>query len=317
MALHSLFAPLLPLLAALPVLTGQDGSQQASQTDVIATNADRHSRMTVPVRVGAHGPFNFLIDTGSQNTVISTRMAERMALKSSSRARLISVVGTEMVDMVELEQIDLGRRSFYGLLAPLLEQDNIGADGILGLDSLQGQRVLIDFRRDLIAVNDAKMLGGNRGYEIVVTARRRSGQLIMTDAVIDGIRVDVVIDTGAETSIGNRALQLAMKRRHSPQGTTEVRSVTGQTVVAELGLGRSMAIDDITFNNVLMAYIDSPAFAALNLNARPALFLGMRDLRGFNRVAIDFATRKILFDVPEGLMEGRPSGRSGSASRLK
>jgi predicted aspartyl protease len=304
MALHPLLAPLLPLLAVLPVLTGQDGGQQASETDVIATDGDRHARMTVPVRMGVHGPFNFLIDTGSQNTVISTRVAERMALKPSSRAKLIGVIGTEMVDMVELDQIDLGRRSFYGLLAPLLDAGNIGADGIIGLDSLQDQRVLIDFRRDLIAVNDAKTLGGNRGFEIVVTARRRSGQLIMTDAVLDGVRVEIVIDTGAETSIGNRALQLAMKRRHSPQGTVELRSVTGQRMMAELGLGRKMKIDDITFQNVLVAYVDSPAFAALDLNAKPALLLGMRDLRGFDRVAIDFAARKILFDVPKEAMDG-------------
>ena len=312
MALHPLFAPLLPLLAVLPVLTGQDGGQQASETDVIATDGDRHARMTVPVRMGVHGPFNFLIDTGSQNTAISTRVAERMALKPSSRAKLIGVVGTAMVDMVELEQIDLGRRSFYGLLAPLLDAGDMGADGIIGLDSLQGQRVLVDFRRDLIAVNDAKTLGGNRGFEIVVTARRRSGQLIMTDAVLDGVRVEVVIDTGAETSIGNRALQLAMKRRHSPQGTAELRSVTGQRMLAELGLGRRMKVDDITFRNVLIAYVDSPAFAALDLNAKPALLLGMRDLRGFDRVAIDFASRKVFFDVPEGAMDGGVRSWSGA-----
>ena len=312
MALHPLFAPLLPLLALLPVLTGQDGGQQASETDVIATDGDRHARMTVPVRLGVHGPFNFLIDTGSQNTAISTRVAERMALKPSSRAKLIGVVGTAMVDMVELEQIDLGRRSFYGLLAPLLDAGDMGADGIIGLDSLQGQRVLVDFRRDLIAVNDAKTLGGNRGFEIVVTARRRSGQLIMTDAVLDGVRVEVVIDTGAETSIGNRALQLAMKRRHSPQGTAELRSVTGQRMLAELGLGRRMKVDDITFRNVLIAYVDSPAFAALDLNAKPALLLGMRDLRGFDRVAIDFASRKVFFDVPEGAMDGGVRSWSGA-----
>lgn len=297
MALNPLLAPLLPLVAALPVLTVQDGSQQASDTDVIAINTDRNQRMTVPVRLGDHGPFNFLIDTGSQNTVISTSVAERMALRPTSKARLIGMAGIETVDTVELDQVDLGRRSYYGLLAPLLQQSNIGADGILGLDSLQGQRVLIDFRRDLIAVDDAKALGGNRGFEIVVTARRRSGQLIMTDAVLDGVRVDVVIDTGAETSIGNRALQQAMRRRHSPQGTAEIRSVTGQSVIAELGLGRTMKVDQINFQNVLVAYVDSPAFDALGLTGRPALFLGMRDLRGFERVAIDFAARKILFDV--------------------
>lgn len=317
MALHPLFAPLLPLLAALPVLTGQDGGQQTSETDVIATDGDRHSRMTVPVRMGVHGPFNFLIDTGSQNTVVSTRVAERMALKPTARAKLISVIGTEMVDTVELDQIDLGRRSFYGVLAPLLDHNNIGADGIIGLDSLQGQRVLIDFRRDLIAVNDARTLGGNRGFDIIVTARRRSGQLIMTDALLDGIKVEVVIDTGAETSVGNRALQLAMKRRHSPQGTAELKSVTGQKLIAELGLGRKMRVDDITFQNVLIAYVDSPAFPALGLNEKPALLLGMRDLRAFDRVAIDFAARKIFFDIPEGAMDSGVQSWSGTASRLR
>lgn len=317
MALNPMFAPLLPLVAALPVLTGQDGSQQASQTDVIATDSDRHSRLTVPVRLGEHGPFDFMIDTGSQNTVISTRVAEKLALRPGARAKLVGMAGVEMVDTVELEQIDLGTRSFYGLLAPLLQHGDIGADGILGLDSLQGQRVLIDFRRSLIAVDDAKALGGNRGFEIVVTARRRSGQLIMTDAVLDGVKVDVVVDTGAETSVGNRALQQAMRRRHSPQGTAELRSVTGQTIVAELGLGRAMDVGEITFQNVLVAYVDSPAFAVLQLADRPALFLGMRDLRGFDRVAVDFAARKIYFDVPADALSHGVSVTSGSRLRLR
>jgi predicted aspartyl protease len=279
------------------VLTGQDGSQQTGETDVVAFTADRDSRMTVPVTVSERGPFNFLIDTGSQNTVISKQLAARLLLEPSARAKLISVTGVEMVDTVELDQLDLGKRSYYGLLAPLLEDGDIGADGILGLDSLQGQRVLIDFKKELIAVNDAKALGGNRGFEIVITARRRSGQLIMTNAVLDGVKVDVVIDTGSETSVGNPALQAAMRRRHSPQGQAQLRSVTGQTMMAELGLGREMKIEDITFQNVLVAYLDSPAFAALGLANKPALLMGIRDLRAFDRVAIDFQAKKIFFDV--------------------
>ena len=41
-----------------------------------------------------------------------------------------------------------------------------------------------------------------------------------------------------------------------------------------------------------------PAFEALGLNRKPALLLGMQDLRSFDRVAIDFSTRRILFDLP-------------------
>jgi len=306
MPMHAVLAPLLPLVTALAVMTGQDGSQQAGQTDVVAIATDRDNRMTVPVTLSEQGPFNFLIDTGSQNTVISKRLAAQLSLEPTARAKLISVAGTEMVDTVELDEIALGTRSYYGLLAPLLNHGDIGADGILGLDSLQGQRVLIDFKKNLMAVNDAKALGGNRGFDIVVTARRRSGQLIMTNAVLDGVRVNVVIDTGTETSVGNRALQVAMRKRHSPQGQAQLRSVTGHTVTADLGLGREMKVNDITFQNVLVAYVDSPAFRALGLADKPAMLMGIRDLRAFDRVAIDFQAKKVYFDVPAYKLAGKP-----------
>jgi predicted aspartyl protease len=301
MPASSLLLPLLPLAAALPVFAGQDGQQQAAQTDVIAIRKDQWSRMTVPVKVVEQGPFRFLIDTGSQNTVLSTDLAARLSLVPNRKARLISVAGTQMVDMVDIEQIDLGRRSYYGLAAPLLESANMGADGILGLDSLQDQRVLVDFKKGLMAIDDAKNLGGNRGFEIVVEARRRSGQLIMADARLEGIKVQVVIDTGAETSIGNIALQKALTRKRKSE-KIELLSVTGHQVSADLSYARWLEISEVRFNNVAIAYTDAPAFKALKLDSRPALLLGMRDLRSLDRLAIDFSTRRILFDIPSGIL---------------
>jgi predicted aspartyl protease len=302
MSLNLIPAALLPLLASLPLAVGQDAGNQASEVDLVAIGMDRSARMTVPVRVLEKGPFNFLIDTGAQNTVLSRGLANELLLVPSARARLIGIAGSQDVDTVNIDQIDLGRRSYYNLLAPLLERGNIGADGILGLDSLQGQRVLIDFRAQAMTIGDAASLGGNRGFEIVITARRRSGQLIMTNAVIDGVKVDVVIDTGAETSIGNLPLQRALSRRHS-NDTTTLYSVTGQQMQADMGLATSLVIDKVSLNNVLIAYADSPAFAALGLGTKPAMLLGMRDLRSFDRVAIDFASRKILFDAPKGVID--------------
>jgi len=301
MPVSSLLLPLLPLAAALPVFAGQDGQQQAATTDVVAIRKDQWSRMTVPVKVVEQGPFRFLIDTGSQNTALSTDLAARLSLVPNRKARLISVAGIQMVDMVEIDQIELGRRSYYGLTAPLLQSEHMGADGILGLDSLQDQRVLVDFRKNLMAIDDAKNLGGNRGFEIVVEARRRSGQLIMADAKLEGIKVQVVIDTGAETSIGNIALQKALSRKRKSE-KIELLSVTGHSVSADLGYARWLEIADVRFNNVAIAYTDAPAFKALKLDSRPSLLLGMRDLRSLDRLAIDFSTRRILFDIPSGVL---------------
>ncbi len=304
MPLHPLLVALVPLAVSYPLLAGQESAQPASTVDVLAITTDRYNRMTVAVRIADQGPFRFLIDTGAQNTVLSTKLAERLALRSDKKARLIGVAGVQEVDTVIIDQIDLGRRSFYSLLAPLLPGENIGADGILGLDSLQGQRVQVDFRQGLIAVDDAKALGGNRDFEIVVTARRSSGQLIMTNAVVDGVKVNVVIDTGAEYSIGNRALQNVLTRQYG-HGTMVLRSVTGQEITADLAVARNLKIDDMNFVNVVIAYADAPPFAALGLADKPALFLGMRDMRALDRIAIDFSTRRIYFDLPQGAYRNR------------
>lgn len=142
-----------------------DAAQDAGDVDVVEARHDAFARMTVPVRIGDAGPFRFVIDTGAQNTVLSTALAERLSLRPEGRATLVSVAGVQSVPTVRIDEIGLGRRTFNGLVAPLLDQRDLGADGMIGVDSLQDQRVLIDFTTNLIAIDEARNLGGNRGFE--------------------------------------------------------------------------------------------------------------------------------------------------------
>ncbi|MBS0483356.1 MAG: aspartyl protease family protein [Proteobacteria bacterium] len=309
MPINALIAPIIALAAAIPVISGQTGVQQTSDVDVVGLNRDGEGRMTVPVRIHEQGPFNFLVDTGAQNTILSTDLAARLAIPAKARATLVGVAGRQEVDAVSVEQLDIGRRTYYGLFAPLLQSQNIGADGILGIDSLQNQRVLIDFQKRLMAVGDAKELGGNRGFEIVVTARRRSGQLIVTNANIDGIATDVVIDTGAFDTIGNRALEAAISKRKTRGEKSMLRSVTGQEIEADVGTGRTLSLGGISINNMSIVYADAPAFEALQLSKKPAILLGIRELRVFRRIAIDFSTRRVLFDLPAGMADSMGYGQ--------
>ena len=287
----------LTLAAALPIAASQDAATRASTTDIIKAVRDSNDRLTVPVRIGNDGPYDFLIDTGAERTVLARGLAERLGLVPNGRATVIGVAGSLAVDLVDVAEMRLGSRSFYDLSAPLLEGSHIGADGIIGLDGLRNRRVLIDFKRNLIAVDDAKELGGNRGFEIIVRARLRGDQLIMTNALVDGIKTDVVIDTGSQNTIGNRALQRAMARRRAPEKTS-LTSVTGQSIVADLVFARRVTIGNLDFTGLALVFADAPPFERLNLSEKPALLLGMGQLRAFERVAIDFQERKILFDLP-------------------
>ena len=285
-------------LPASPVAEPIETIGSMASAEVIQTRPDRDRRMTVPVRIGEDGPYHFVIDTGSQSSVVSTDLAMRLAIPLAGKARIIGVAGTQSVDTAMIGAFGLGRRTLNDLEVALLEASNIGADGIVGIDGLQQQRVLLDFEKNQMAVGSARSLGGNSGFEIVVTAKRRQGQLIMTNALVDGIRTDVIIDTGADTSIANRALQRALGNRAAYQQVT-LRSVTGDDIVADLGFPRKLSIDEITITDLLVAYADTPVFAVLDLERRPAMMLGMRELRLFKRIAIDFDKRKVYFDLPK------------------
>ena len=162
---------------------------------------------------------------------------------------------------------------------------------------MQDQRVLIDFVNREIAIDDAKALGGNRGYEIIVKARQRLGQLIITHAVLDDVRVAVIVDTGAQGSVGNVALLKKLRRPRS-QGSTAMTDVNGQVLQGEIKIARRLAMGRVTLSDFPILFADSPPFRSLGLADEPALILGMSELRAFRRVAVDFESRQILFDVP-------------------
>lgn len=288
-----------------------DPQPQAEQTaspvgeipvfDIIEMQAERYRRLTVPVTIMGEGPFRFMVDTGSQATVLSRALAEQLQLFDRQDAMLVGMASSRPVQTTMVPEFSLGARNFVIRTAPIVEGAHIGgADGILGLDSLQDQRVLIDFEAGELSVADSLDSGdGAGGYDIVVRARERLGQLIIHRAEIDGIRTSVIIDTGATASVGNPALQDRIRRRGQMQSAV-MTDVNGIQITGETRVVRSIDMGRMRLANIPVSFADSPTFHALDLADRPALILGMSELRLFRRVAIDFRTRQVMFDVPQG-----------------
>lgn len=281
----------------------------------VAFDKDRYERMTVPVTIAGQGPYRFFIDTGAQATVVTRSVIESISLVPSGRATLVAMGSSKSVETVEIDELEFADRSFSGLTAPLLEKEHIGADGILGLDSLQDLRVLIDFAADSMSVADARELGGNTGYEIVVRARAKLGQMIITDAKLNGIRTAVIIDTGAQNSMGNLALLKKLRKR--AEAEMESTDVHGVKVRSNLAFAERLVIGDMELQDIPIGFADSPAMDALGFAEKPALILGMGNLRLFERVAIDFATRRVLFDLPGGTYRRDLLRDQFMASRLR
>lgn len=286
-------------------------------TQVLELDEERNRRMTIPVTIGGFGPYAFMIDTGSQATAVTHQINTDLALPSLGNATLVGMASRRLVEVVEVNDLVVGTHTIHNITAPVLNRSHLGADGIIGLDSLQDFRVLIDFRKETITLEDMTKKFSRSGFEIIVNARQKLGQLLITDAIVEGVRATVIIDTGAQSSLGNLALQQRIRARREQEVMT--MDVNGVMMAGDLAYVRTLEIEGLALKNVPLTFADAPAFEALGLKDQPVLSLGMQHLKLFDRVAIDFANQRILFDLPRDVARAmrRVNHSSYSDSRIR
>lgn len=321
------FAGITAALALSSPLRGQD--QPAAQAapvldeqtaETLDYGIDAHTRMTVPVNIGRHGPYNFIVDTGSERTVISSELARSLDLGPGRTVTVHSMTEVSRIPTVIVPALRVGQRTMDDIHAPALSRRNMGAPGILGVDTLQRQRVVFDFDRQEMTIMPSRRADPRWPEgEIVITARSRFGRLMLIDAEVDGQRVYVIVDTGAQITIGNEALRRALERRHrlGPMVPVRVVSVTGGEFTADYTLARRIRIGGANIANLPIAFADVHPFRQLQLIDRPAILLGMDALQLFDRVSVDFANRRVRLLLPDSSLNGAVVRlAAGAASRM-
>lgn len=289
--------PALPDAAIAP--TGQEIIPIIQPFDLDATR-----RMAVPVMIEGKGPFSFLVDTGAERTVIAEELARRLGLAKGARLRLATIGSTAIVPSFQIASLEMTNLRLLPFDAPAFAGRHIGAPGLIGVDMLEKRRVLIDFRNETMQILETRYRARpiiHSPDAIIVTARNSAGRLILSDARIGGRRIDVIVDTGAQTSVGNLALQqLVVKRRQNrlPLIPTVLNAVSGEEVAAMRTVIKTIEINGLNVNDLAISFADSQAFRALGLNDRPALLLGMDGLAVFDRIEIDFPNKRVVFDLP-------------------
>ena len=264
---------------------------KTTQTQDIKFQNERYDRMTVPVLLSGTGPYRFLVDTGA-----------RLRLEIGEKASLHSVAGVSKVTTATIPSLQLTRDPVRIVDAPLLEAVNMGADGIIGVDSLRSQRVMFDFKAQTMSiVPSATPDFHDEAGTIVVRAMRRSGRLVVTEARANRRQLTVVLDTGAQISIGNEALrrELAGSNAIDAEQKVELDSVTGEKLLGDIVMLRELEIGGITMTNLAIVFAPAHTFRQLKLENRPAMLLGMNAIRAFKKVSIDFANRKLRVVLPE------------------
>lgn len=256
------------------------------------------TRMTVDVRVNGRGPYRFVVDSGADSSVVGLRIARDLQLPLGTPTILHATTDSARVDRVRVAELQLGSTTISDLEVPALRESDLGGEGMIGIDALVQQRLMMDFEKRTIKAEDARQPAKLMSGEIVVTARRRRGQLILTEVKAAGLPVEAVIDTGTEITIGNLKLRDKLIRGNRKKFVTVAATgVTGVTMDLQVARIAELKVGTITLRDVPIAFADLPPFTVFGLNKEPSLLLGTDLLENFRRVSLDFRARKVRFQL--------------------
>ncbi|HEX5775390.1 MAG TPA: retroviral-like aspartic protease family protein [Caulobacteraceae bacterium] len=290
-----------------PVATPDDGAS-------LKTSFDAVRRMTVPVFVNDSGPYEFVVDTGANHSVMAIERASELQLPSAGRAAIHGIAGVDPADTVMVSRLSVGAVSSRRIRMPLLPRRHLGAEGLLGVNVLANRRIKLDFRNNSFSISrSGRYSVETRGHAtrlsrrdqatvFVVPARQRFGQLTIVDAEFEGVPVTAFLDSGAETTVANLACRDAIFAREpwraSELLTVQVVSATGQAVTGQLSRIPPLRLGGMRIGNLLSVFADLHTFRIWDLQDTPAILVGVDVMRHFEAVELDFGRSEVTFRGP-------------------
>jgi len=263
------------------------------------TRLDRIGRVMTQVMVNGKGPFRFVIDTGASRSTLAPHMAKALGLKQSvgRNVMLNGVTGAAEVPTVAVDSIEIGALRFEKQNLPVIYTSIMGnADGILGVAGFQDQRIDVDFKRDRVSVLTSN---GKRPHYSMVTARAErndNGLMIVDVRVGRRIKAKAVIDTGAERTLGNLALQNAInknRRKKRQVVSAVVHGATPDITDGDVQEIKEATVGDMTLTNLEVIFADFHVFKLWGLDQQPAMLIGMDMLGVLDRLVIDYRRNEV------------------------
>ena len=284
-----------------PAVGPHDEHDDLTPTQV-NTSAGRNEHMVLPVTINGQGPFRFMIDTGANVSCVSVRLAEQLALEPASPAKVHTVVGVRSRPRVMIPHLEIGGRVRRTVRAPALSFRGTDVDGVLGVDWLRGQRLILDFKSQNLEIARSREEPAEEG-RVIVPARRRSGQLTIVDADMRGKRISAMIDSGSQVTVCNAALRRLVENEQ-PSGKdslprVRLEAITGEAFWGDMLYLPFVRLGGLQLGNVPVVHADLHVFNLWDLNKAPALVIGMDLLTQFNAVALDYGRSVVRFDISE------------------
>jgi predicted aspartyl protease len=302
---------LLPGMAGAQSVAPPQPGVPDDQAARVATASDAAKHMTVPVMIGDKGPFHFVVDTGADRSVIADDVAVKLGLIRGHDVTVQGVVRSVSSRLVAVADLSFGNIRRRNLSMPILPRAFMGADGYLGLDAVDGARVILDFENRELVIGPPRVPSYFRlvnPHEALVPVRGSMGHLRSVNCRVQGVSTTCFLDTGAEISVGNSSLfqaLLADNPNYTILGMLPITGITGGVIMGKVITVNTIRLHSVNFSNAALAIADMQIFDVWGLSQQPALLIGMNFLRQFSKVSIDYGMKEIRFDLASMMLAQR------------
>lgn len=266
------------------------------------TGIDETGRVTAPVLVNGEGPFRFFVDTGANSSALSDRLAERLGLQVAGEMRVHGLAGAIIAPTAHVGSLESGAIGLGDVRLPILSGGAFGrAAGVLGVEAMADRRLTINFTERSMRIARSSRRAPGQDWRSV-RAEFRLGLLVVARGSIDNTPVNVIIDTGADTSFGNQALATALESASTRrvQRFEVVGSAFGPDIIIDQLLFVSrMRMGDMEATSFPVLISDLHIFDVWQLQHEPTILLGMDVLSKTHALAIDYGHARLYF-LPRG-----------------
>ena len=259
---------------------------------VAPTLRDRIGRVWAPVYINGRGPYKLVLDTGANRTAVIPSLARKIGTSPGTNVlKVLGATGASVVPAIKVDSIEVGDLFLGDRQVAIVPDVFGGAEGVLGADGLSDKRVHIDFKRDEISILRSTGPVRANGYT-KIPVKLRYGHLLMFDVKLAGVRTRAMLDTGAQSTIGNSTLRNALSKRRKGVENT----IIGVTLDAQKGetvLAPAVELGDLTLRGMQITFGDMYIFDAWKMTDQPALLIGMDIIGLLDVLIIDYKRREI------------------------
>src|ERR1017187_1552953 len=261
-------------------------------------------QIIVPVSINHSGPYNFVLDTGAEVTIIDSSLAAELHLGTQGPAEIVSAGLRESSSLAQLDQIAVGTQSLANQQVMVydlgrLHSADLPVRGILAVDFLGHFDLLIDNARKLLCLDDSTAMRA--------AVKGRHIPLVTPAGTADGAQAHGAYILPVRLPGGNRPVLLKLDSGTNGAFLYNTSQSLGRVMFLGASLqGRSVDGSQRTFSilppeDVMIGPLKLPEVAFMTLvgaqkDSRTAAFDGLLPTNFFRLIFINHADHVAVLD---------------------